>query len=82
LKELLGDIEGLEIGLKGDTVFVGGQIVVPSDIGRVVVILDKYPDVLRLVELSPQTQIVIAKRMQDEIQNAGFKDVSVRVVNG
>lgn len=82
LKELLGDIEGLEIGLKGDTVFVGGQIVVPSDIGRVVVILDKYPDVLRLVELSPQTQIVIAKRMQDEIQNANFKDVTVRVVNG
>ena len=48
IKELLGDIEGLEIGIKGDLVYVGGQIVVPSDIGRVVVILDKYPDVLRL----------------------------------
>lgn len=82
LKELLGDVEGLEIGIKGDAVYVGGQIVVPSDIGRVVVILDKYPDVLRLVELSPQTQLIIARKMQEEIQKNNFKDVTVRVVNG
>jgi pilus assembly protein CpaC len=84
LKELLSDVEGLEIGIKGDSVYVGGFIVVPSDIGKVVVILerDAYKDVIRLVELSPQTQLVIAKRMQDEIQKSGFKDVTVRVVNG
>jgi pilus assembly protein CpaC len=82
LKELLSDVEGLEIGLKGDSVYVGGHIVVPSDIGKVVVILDKYPDVLRLVELSPQTQIIIARKMQEEIQKSNFKDVTVRVVNG
>lgn len=82
LKELLGDVEGLEIGIKGDAVYVGGQIVVPGDIGRVVVILDKYPEVLRLVELSPQTQLVIAKKMQEEMQKSNLKDVTVRVVNG
>ena len=82
LKDLLNDVEGLEIGIKGDSVYVGGQIVVPSDIGRVVVILDKYPDVLRLVELSPQTQLVIAKKMQEEMQKSNLKDVTVRVVNG
>lgn len=82
LKDLLGDVEGLEIGIKGDSVYVGGQIVVPSDIGRVVVILDKYPDVLRLVELSPQTQLIIAKKMQEEMQKSNLKDVTVRVVNG
>lgn len=82
LKELLGDVEGLEIGIKGDAVYVGGHIVVPSDIGKVVVILEKYPEVLRLVELSPQTQLIIAKKMQDEMQKSGLKDVTVRVVNG
>lgn len=82
LKELLSDVEGLEIGIKGDSVYVGGQIVVPSDIGKVVVILDKYPDVLRLVELSPQTQLVISRKMQEEMQKSGLKDVTVRVVNG
>jgi pilus assembly protein CpaC len=82
LKELLSDVEGLEIGMKGDLVYVGGHIVVPSDIGKVVVILEKYPDVLRLVELAPQTQLIIARKMQEEIQKNSFKDVTTRVVNG
>lgn len=81
LKELLSDVEGLEIGIKGDAVYVGGHIVVPSDIGKVVVILDKYPDVLRLVELSPQTQLIIARKMQEELQKNNLKDATVRVVN-
>ncbi len=81
LNEFLGDIEGLEIGIKGENVYVGGNIVVPDDIGRVVVILDKYPAVIRLVELSPITQAVIAQKMQEEIQKSASKDVTVRVVN-
>ncbi|MBT3585287.1 MAG: hypothetical protein HN509_10290 [Halobacteriovoraceae bacterium] len=83
LKELIGDIEGLEIGIKGDKVYVGGNIVVPSDIGRVVAVLENedYQSVLRLVELSPQTQRIIAKKMQNEIQKSQLKDVTVRVVN-
>jgi pilus assembly protein CpaC len=82
LKELLGDVEGLEIGIKGESVYVGGQLVVPGDIGKVMVILEKYPDVLRLVELSPQTQLIIARKMQEEMQKSSLKDVTVRVVNG
>jgi pilus assembly protein CpaC len=82
LKEYLGDVEGLEIGIKGSKVFVGGEIVVPSDIGKVVVVLADYPDVIQLVELSPQTQRVIAKNMQKEIQKSNMPDVTVRVANG
>jgi pilus assembly protein CpaC len=81
LKDFLGDIEGLEIGIKGDMVYIGGEIVVPADIGRVVMIGEKYPAVLRLVELSPHTKRRIAKRMQDEIQKSGARDVTVRIVN-
>lgn len=82
LKEFLGDIEGLEIGVKANKVFVGGNIVVPNDIGRVTVVLESYPEVLRLIELSPQTQRIIARRMQNEIQKYQMRDVTVRVVNG
>jgi pilus assembly protein CpaC len=82
LKDLLKDIEGLEIGIKGEKVYVGGQIAVPSDIGRVNVVLQQFQDVLFFVELSPHTQLIIAKKMQDEIQRSNFKDVTVRVVNG
>ena len=84
LRELIGDIEGLKIGIKGNRVYIGGHIIVPNDIGKIVVVLEKYPDVMRLVELSPQTQRVIARKMQEEIQKSGnnLKEVTVRVING
>ncbi len=66
LRELIGDVEGLEIGIKGGKVFVGGEIVVPDDIGKVSKVLASYSDVLTLIELSPQTQRVIARKMTDE----------------
>lgn len=81
LRELIGNVEGLEIGIKGGKVFVGGEIVVPDDIGRVSKVLASYPEVLTLIELSPQTQRVIARKMSDELAKSGLKDVSVRVVN-
>lgn len=81
IKEFLGDIEGLEINIKGGKVVVEGQLVVPSDIGRISIILDRYPDVIRLIELSPQSQRVIASKMQEEIQKNGMKNVTVRIVN-
>jgi pilus assembly protein CpaC len=81
LRELIGDVEGLEIGIKGGKVFVGGEIVVPDEIGRVSQVLINYPDVLAIIELSPQTQRVIARKMSDELARNGIKDVSVRIVN-
>jgi pilus assembly protein CpaC len=81
LRELIGDVEGLEIGIKGGKVFVGGEIVVPDDIGRVSQVLASYPEVLTLIELSPQTQRVIARKMSDELAKNNLKDVTVRVVN-
>ena len=84
LKDFIGDVEGIEIGLKGETVYIGGKIVVPSDIGKVVTVLsqNKFKKVLLLVEISSQTQQLIARRMEDEIQAHGLKGVLVRVVNG
>ncbi|MBL7665568.1 MAG: pilus assembly protein N-terminal domain-containing protein [Bacteriovoracaceae bacterium] len=81
LKEFLGQVEGLDIGVKGGKVVVGGHIVVPTDIGLVATILPKYPDVINIVELSPQTQRIIAKKIKDELNRNGLRDVSVRVVN-
>lgn len=81
LRELIGDVEGLDIGIRGGKVFVGGEIVVPDDIGRVSKVLASYPEVLTLIELSPQTQRVIARKMGDELARNNLKDVTVRVVN-
>jgi pilus assembly protein CpaC len=81
LRELIGDVEGLDIGIRGGKVFVGGEIVVPDDIGRVSKVLASYSEVLTLIELSPQTQRIIARKMSDELARNNLKDVSVRVVN-
>lgn len=81
LRDLIGDVEGIEIGIKGGKVYVGGEIVVPSDIGRVSTVLSAYSDVLMLLELSDQTQRVIARKMQEEFAKNNLRDVTVRVVN-
>lgn len=81
LRDLIGDVEGLDIGIKGGKVFVGGEIVVPDDIGRVSKVLASYPEVLSIIELSPQTQRIIARKMSDELAKNNLKDVSVRIVN-
>lgn len=83
LEELIGDIEGIDIKIVAERVVVDGEIIVPKDIGRLVITLDqpKFKDVIVFVEPSPHTMALIAKRMQDEIQKQGMKDVTVRVVN-
>ena len=83
LKGFLGNIEGLEIGIEEGTVYVGGDIIVPDDIGRVVKVLnqEKFANVLFLVDLSPQTERLFARQMQEEIHKNQLPDVTVRVFN-
>ena len=72
LKELLGDIEGIKITIKGGSVVIGGKIVLASDMGRINQVLRvKYKNqgILNFVEQSPHTQRYIGKKMQKEIQD-------------
>ncbi len=82
LRELIGDIEGIKIGIKGGKVVVEGELVVPTHIGRINTVMSKYSDVLVLIEYSTQTQIIVAQKMQEAINRNNMKDVTVRVVNG
>jgi pilus assembly protein CpaC len=83
LRELIGDVEGITIGIKGGKIVIEGEIIVPDDYGRISAVLSKMDikDIIPLYELSPQTQRVIAKKMQDELARNSIKDVSIRVVN-
>lgn len=83
LRDLIGDVEGIEIGIRGGRVYVGGQIVVPNDIKRVAAVLESFGNtsILRLIEMSPQTQLLIAQEMQDELLRNNFKNLTVRVIN-
>jgi pilus assembly protein CpaC len=81
LRDLIGDIEGIEIGVRGGKVFVGGEIVIPTDIKKIATVLEGYPDVLRFVDMSPQTQVLIASEMQGELRKNNFTGITVRVLN-
>ncbi|OFZ20798.1 MAG: hypothetical protein A2202_06570 [Bdellovibrionales bacterium RIFOXYA1_FULL_36_14] len=81
LQSFLKDIEGIEIKVVGDTITLDGFLVIPDDIGRILYILEKYPDIVNLVELSPQTQREVAKKMQEEIHAAGMRQVNVRIIH-
>ena len=82
LRDLIGDIEGLVISIRGGKVVVEGEIVVPEEYGRITTVLSRYPDVMVLIEYSRQTQLIIGREMQDAINRNNMKDVTVRVVNG
>jgi len=83
LRDLLRDIEGLDIRIVGSKVVVEGEVLVPADYGRMLVVIqDKnYSDfVMNLAVLSPLAMQVMARKIQDDIQ-AFAPNVKTRVVN-
>ncbi len=84
IRNLLRDVEGLEVRIVGSKVVVEGEVLVPADYGRLLtVIQDKaYSDfVLNLATLSALAMQVVARKIQQDI--SGFApNVTTRVVNG
>lgn len=84
IRELLRDIEGIDVRIVGPKIVVDGEVLVPADYGRLLsVITDKaYIDsVLNLTTLSPLAMQVLAKRIQEDV-NSFAPNVKTRVVNG
>lgn len=84
LRNLLRDIEGLDIRVVGSKVIVEGEVIVPLDYGKVLtVVQDKaYSDnVISMVTVSPMTMQALAKKIQEDI-NRFAPTVTTRVVNG
>lgn len=90
IKALIGHVEGLEIRIVGGSVVIDGYVLVPRDLRRVAAVLERYSKstppkpIINLVEVSPLSQKLLAKKMEEAIAGGKDrpKDVSVRVVNG
>lgn len=86
LRQLLRDIDGIDIKIRGDKIFIDGEIMVPTDYGRLLNILkaENSPyttHVMNLVTMSPLAMRLLSNRIQQDI--SGFApNVSARVVNG
>ena len=84
IRNLLRDVEGLDIRVVGEKVVVEGEVLVPVDYGRVYTIIhDKIYEskIIDLVRLSPIGMQVISKKIQDDV-NVFAPNVKTRVVNG
>lgn len=84
VRNLLRDIEGIDIRIVGPKVVIDGEVLVPSDYGRLfAVTTDKaYAEyIMNLATLSPLAMQVLAKRIQDDI-NTFAPNARCRVVNG
>lgn len=79
ITELLSPVEGLQIKLVGDKIMLDGEILVPRDMQRIVMVLQQYPMVVNLTRLSPNTQNLYAARMEADI---GKPEVKVRANQG
>lgn len=86
IKALIGQIEGLELRVVGEQVVLDGQILIPTDMRRILEVVDKYKNrpIMNLTELSPVGLKLIAEKMEEEIAGGKDKpkDIQVKVLNG
>jgi Flp pilus assembly secretin CpaC len=80
LQELLGGIEGVEYREVGGTVWIEGEVLTQRDLDRIGKVLESYPEVRSLVELSPMTQQMMDRAEADSIKTVQM-DVTIMEVD-
>jgi pilus assembly protein CpaC len=80
LKELLGGIEGVEYREVGGTVWLEGEVLTQRDLDRITKVLESYPEVRSLVELSPMTQQMMDRAQADSVKTVQM-DVTIMEVD-
>lgn len=79
IKLLLGEIEGIEIRILNNKVYVDGFVLLPKDFNRIGAVLAEYKGkAVSLVRISPLAKKKIAERIEAEIDNP---QIYVEVIN-
>ncbi len=84
IRDLLKDIEGIDVKVVGPNVIIDGEILVPNDYARMISVISTKPYaeiVMPLASLSPLALQTLSKRIQEDI-NTFAQNVRTRVVNG
>jgi pilus assembly protein CpaC len=84
IRDLLRDVEGMDIRIVGPKIILEGEVLVPADYGRVAMIVADAAYngfVMNLTTLSPLGMSVLAKKIESDIKNFA-PNVTTRVVNG
>jgi pilus assembly protein CpaC len=80
LQQLLGGIEGIEYREVGGTVWLEGEVLTERDLDRITKVLESYPEVRSLVELSPMTQQMMDRAEADSVKTVQM-DITIMEVD-
>jgi pilus assembly protein CpaC len=83
IRQLLADIEGVDVKIVGQKIVIDGEVLTPSDYARVLAVTrdDSYRGaVLPLITLSAIAMQVLSRRIQEDLRTFA-PDVTTRVVN-
>ncbi len=82
VRELLYDIEGIVIKSVDEKIVIDGELIVPKDLERILIVQSAYPEILNLVTLSKLSREAMGRRMQKEINDDPMgANVTVRIKN-
>lgn len=80
LEQLIGGIEGIEYREVGGTVWLEGEVLTERDLERVGKVLESYPEVRSLVELSPITAEMMDRAEAESVTTVQL-DVTIMEVD-
>lgn len=80
LEQLIGGIEGVEYREVGGTVWLEGEVLTERDLERIGKVLENYPEVRSLVELSPLTAQMMDRAEADAIKTVQL-DVTIMEID-
>src|SRR4051812_47467647 len=80
MRRLLGEIEGVNIRMVGDRIFLDGQAYTAQDAERIEQVVALYPNVKSFVKVAPNAKKLVAQNLTAAFQKAGLRNVQVNVV--
>lgn len=79
LKEVIRDIEGVEVRVIGSRIFVEGQVFTQNAMRRVEKVIAGMPDVVNLVEFSPVMKDIVKSEIEKALAAQNMKNLRVTV---
>ena len=76
IKKLLGEIEGVNVRMVGDRIYLDGQAYTQSDADRIDQVVGLYPNVKSFVKIAPNAKKLVAQNLNAAFQKAGLKNVA------
>ncbi|MCA9772885.1 MAG: pilus assembly protein N-terminal domain-containing protein [Myxococcales bacterium] len=82
IRDLLGEIEGVNIRVVGDRVVLDGRVFTQSDVARIERVTELFPNVANFVEIDQTAQRLIIEEINRSLHGNGIVGVRARDVGG